>query len=216
MRKHETEKPRVTRSSTMEDVGARVVGAGAGFSIGAAHVVFSLDATPGARVTLCVDEGRTVGVVLSGEISTRALHRIPLRTVERFGLAYLRHWAAENRTPAYLESISLEVGKPQEGIAAELEPMTQALEKATRLVEAPGGSRERHLAGLAARYVILCGETGSPTKALATERIMSAATVRDQLARARDKGLLTKPGSGRAGGELTPKAKALLAADEEA
>lgn len=89
---------------------------------------------------------------------------------------------------------------------------------------APGGDRkhrERHgggdrrLAQIAARYVELIDQTDKPNQTLADEFTISKVTVSSYLYRARERGLLTSPGQGRAGGTLTPRARALLEGDAE-
>lgn len=97
-----------------------------------------------------------------------------------------------------------------EKLAAAWAPWADALDAATTVPASADASREVYLARLAARYVVLCAESGTPTKVLAKELCISVATVRDQLGEARYKLLLTHPGSGRAGGELTQKAIDLL------
>jgi len=102
-----------------------------------------------------------------------------------------------------------------EGVYSSFRADVETLERAGTPPPA-SSTREQRLARLAARYLELCGETGSPTKALAEELHPSAATVRDQLGDARRRGLLLPSGPGRAGGELTAKAVGLLFVDEEA
>lgn len=210
MRQRQTEKPTLGVPAVPLPDGVRVVGAGKTFELGEAHVAFALDdSAPGATVTICLGGGRMVGMAMTGEVTSRALHRVPLRALERFALAHVRYWSREYRDPSYVEATSEEFGRPAAVIAAEVEPLASAFETAATVVERTG-TREQYLAGLAARYVALCGLSGTPTKTLAEECHLSAATVRDQLGQARERGLLTKPGSGRAGGDLTPKAAALL------
>ena len=88
----------------------------------------------------------------------------------------------------------------------------------------PGGDRkhrtgrgggDRRLAQLAGRYVELLGETDAPNVALADEFGIARATVTSYLFRARERGLLTSPGRGRAGGALTERARALLTEKED-
>lgn len=77
----------------------------------------------------------------------------------------------------------------------------------------PRGSGDARLARIAARYVELCADetVKRPRLVLSEEEHLAENTIRSYLYRARDNGLLTSEGQGRAGGELTPKAKALLA-----
>lgn len=79
------------------------------------------------------------------------------------------------------------------------------------------GSGDGRLALLAARYVELCSDqvTKAPLQVLANEWSLAIETVRSYLYRARERGLLTSPGRGRAGGELTDRAIDLLRGDED-
>jgi hypothetical protein len=67
-------------------------------------------------------------------------------------------------------------------------------------------------ARLAAQYVELLKSTSTPTKDLAKLRNYSDSSTRDLLNQARARGLLTRSAKGRAGGELTEKARELLSA----
>ncbi|MEJ7765295.1 MAG: hypothetical protein WKF86_07355 [Acidimicrobiales bacterium] len=173
--------------------------------LGGAHVVFDLDAVPGAEVTLCLAQGRMVGLVVRGEVSTRALQRIPVRTLERYALAAACRIA---------DKVRRRLDMLPEGAYPDVRADFEGLLRAGTPPPA-SSTRERRLAWVAARYLELCEETGSPTKALAEELHLSAATVRDQLGDARRRGLLLSAGPGLAGGELTEAAKALLTADKE-
>ena len=201
MTKRPTEKPRVAHIPIPEGV-QRALGIGTAEPIilGSKQVTLLLDALPDAQVTVCLEEGHMVGLVIRGELTARGLQRIPLRTVERYAAAFVRD----------LESIPFESEAGQREAAAARrwrEGLRRSLESAP--------TRELKLARLAARYVQLCSESASPTKALAAELVQSPAVTRDQLAEARNRKMLTRPGSGRAGGELTPKALALLSTHEE-
>ena len=81
-------------------------------------------------------------------------------------------------------------------------------------VKRPGrrGRPDRFYAELAREYVeLLNGGSQRPTAKLAAARNYSAAHVRDAVHEARERGLLTRPATrGRAGGDLTAKAKAML------
>lgn len=72
------------------------------------------------------------------------------------------------------------------------------------------GGGDRRLAEIAARYVELLDETATPIPTLADEFAISKHTASSYLYRARERDLLTSPGQGRAGGALTPRARALL------
>lgn len=74
----------------------------------------------------------------------------------------------------------------------------------------PQGKGDVRLAQLAARYVQLTASSARPVDDLAREENLAHDTVASYLYRARDRGLLTKAGSGKAGGTLTLKAEALI------
>lgn len=75
----------------------------------------------------------------------------------------------------------------------------------------PKARPDREFAELAARYLAAC-ESGSrrPVADVAEREGRSLEAVRQDLYRARKKGLLTRQTAGRAGGQLTPRAKKLL------
>lgn len=77
----------------------------------------------------------------------------------------------------------------------------------------PKARPDREFAELAAEYIAAC-EEGSrrPVADIAERQGRSLEAVRQDLYRARKKGLLTRQTAGRAGGQLTPRAKALLRA----
>lgn len=75
----------------------------------------------------------------------------------------------------------------------------------------PKGEPDEYYARLAAAYVKTCKKgSPSPVANMAKARGVSAATLRQALLRARKRGLLTRQTAGKAGGELTPRAKSLL------
>lgn len=71
------------------------------------------------------------------------------------------------------------------------------------------GRPDAYYAGVAAAYVKSCSEGRAPTARLAEQLGITQAAARSILTKARQRGLLTAPGRGAAGGELTPKALAL-------
>lgn len=79
----------------------------------------------------------------------------------------------------------------------------------------PRAAGDLRRAQLARRYVELLGESATPKKDLAAELHLSLNTVNSYLHQARERGLLTSVGQGRAGGELTALAYEYLAADTE-
>jgi len=76
----------------------------------------------------------------------------------------------------------------------------------------PRSTSDRELADLAAAYVTAIEEGSvNPVAVAALERSYSHSHARDKLHEARERGLLTRPPTaGRAGGELTQKARALV------
>jgi hypothetical protein len=72
------------------------------------------------------------------------------------------------------------------------------------------GRPDAFYARLAAQYVELLKTSSTPTKDLAETRNYSPSSTRDFLNQARTRGLLTRSAKGRAGGELTEKARELL------
>jgi hypothetical protein len=72
------------------------------------------------------------------------------------------------------------------------------------------GRDDIYYARLAAEYVELLTTSSTPTKDLAEKHHYSATVMRDYLNQARSRGLLTRPERGRAGGQLTEKARDLL------
>jgi hypothetical protein len=78
------------------------------------------------------------------------------------------------------------------------------------------GRPDAFYARLAAQYVDLLRTSSTPTKDLAELRNYSASSTRDFLNQARKRGLLTPSSVGRAGGELTEKARELINVPPEA
>ncbi len=72
------------------------------------------------------------------------------------------------------------------------------------------GGADRRLAGVAARYVELLATSATPTADLAVELDRPRDSVSSDLFKARERGLLTSAGRGRAGGALTDRARQLL------
>ena len=61
------------------------------------------------------------------------------------------------------------------------------------------------------RYAALVAQgERAPAKVLAVEYAITERAVHNRLSRLRNKGMLTRPGPGAAGGEITPKAKAAI------
>lgn len=75
------------------------------------------------------------------------------------------------------------------------------------------GRDDRYYAEIAAAYVRECATSRSPVVDLARRLRLASVTVRDAVAEARRRDLLTKAGKGRAGGELTEHAREILKGD---
>lgn len=104
--------------------------------------------------------------------------------------------------------------KEMEGQVALLRGVLKALDSNPR----PGaaGRGHRHYAVIAARYVdLLSHGEAKPVEALAEQLGCGKKSASNYLTLARNKGLLTRLGRGIAGGELTDKARALLAQKED-
>jgi hypothetical protein len=80
-----------------------------------------------------------------------------------------------------------------------------------RFTERPGrrGRQDVDYALLVHAYTTLLGQ-GKPVEALATREFLSASQVRNLLSEAKRRKIMTRPGRGRAGGQLTPYGHALL------
>lgn len=80
------------------------------------------------------------------------------------------------------------------------------------LARRPGsaGRDDYQYAALAADYVSRLGRVSAPVQAVADARNMSRSRVQNVLNEARNRGLLTRPGGRRAGGDLTAKARKVL------
>lgn len=77
------------------------------------------------------------------------------------------------------------------------------------------GRADEHYAALAAMYVDLLATSSRPTQDLADLLGEKVSAIRNYIYKARERGLLTTAGRGKAGGELTDKARRLLAHNEE-
>ena len=79
-------------------------------------------------------------------------------------------------------------------------------------VDRPGraGRDDNDYLAVVVEYLALCSSTRRPVAELAAKYHRSPSSVRDSLDEARKRGLLTRFGKGRPGGELTPKANRLL------
>ncbi len=74
----------------------------------------------------------------------------------------------------------------------------------------PRSGADVRYAQIAARYVELVEHTDTPRAQIADEFHLGNETIQNYLYRARERGLLTSPGQGRTGGQLTERARAIL------
>jgi hypothetical protein len=72
------------------------------------------------------------------------------------------------------------------------------------------GRSDLDYAQFAASYVEWCGRSKTPVKDMAAAEALDESTVRNVLYQARERGLLSSSGRGRAGGALSEKAKQLI------
>lgn len=114
-------------------------------------------------------------------------------------------------TAAMLRSVRLSDLRREAQRAAQSWGSDAAHTVAPELGARPGrtGRDDRPYAVLAARYLELCTESRAPVVELAAETYRSTSTVQNLLTEARRRGLLIRR-QGRAGGELTEKARRLL------
>lgn len=125
-----------------------------------------------------------------GGLETRLLRSIALSEFQR-----LVH---EKAVVRHLDAVALETERPKE---------TEQWLRSRR----PGrrGREDYYYAVWAARYVAALAAP-TPVKALSEAHHLSASQIRNILYACRDRGLLTDSPPGKAGGELTPKARQLL------
>jgi hypothetical protein len=131
---------------------------------------------------------------IDGErIASRRLRVAPIGEMERAARAF-----AADSVPAVEQA---------RVTAAERRRMLKAI---SPVVGGRSGGDER-LATICRLYVdLLARGDDHPVQSLAAQMHLGEKTVRNLLYRAREAGLLTSPGRGRAGGELTDKAKEIL------
>lgn len=136
-------------------------------------------------------------------ISARLLREIPFGEIERSARHSLR-WELASRFhsdhPAVVASLDAGGHQLRESLAKDPRPGRR-------------GRADAVYASLAAAYVHRLG-SGREVAELAEEMNYSASQVRNMLAEARRRGLLTHPAPGKSGGQLTHKALQLLAVSE--
>jgi hypothetical protein len=178
------------------------------------RVVCELRHLPNVRIAvhLSVKTGELIGLEVGdpalfrhgdGEpqpISARLLRRIPFGELERSARESLK-W--ELATRFHSENA---------GVRASLGDGGQQLRESLRVDPHPGkrGRQDVIYASLAAEYVERLASSEHPVKDIASDWDYSESRVRNMLSEARRRGLLTRPASGLAGGQLTSRAKELL------
>ena len=180
------------------------------------NVVCELRSMPEVRVVihLSTETGELVGLEVMDKgliddlaeterrprpISARLLREIPFGELERVARGSLR-WELASRFHS---------GHP--GVVASLDDGGLRLRESLSAAQRPGrrGRKDEAYASLAAAYVGRLG-SGREVAELAEEMGYSASRIRNMLAEARRRGLLTRPAPGKSGGQLTPKAIELL------
>lgn len=158
------------------------------------------------------DDGRS--------LSARQLRSAPVGAMER---AIRREVASTSDVMRDYSRLMLDLGA-RFGIdvdrtdAAESASWARSLaDFAERPRTGPSGRSDRSYATLAALYVRLVEEGEQrPIHAVADRLGLAKKTVQNHLFKARERGLLTSAGRGRAGGRLTDKAKEMLSGDDQA
>jgi hypothetical protein len=142
-----------------------------------------------------------------GSIGSRMLRDLPIGEMRRAVRAALdqRSEAARSEAQARLESLS---ARPDLAVAmvGQLEWAGRAAAIASAFVDrprtGPAGRSDREYAAIAAVYVRHLGDA-QPVERAAEQLGLTPKSVRNYLYRARERGVLTSAGRGRAGGELT-------------
>lgn len=178
------------------------------------HLRFDLRVAADGRVEelkVTAPPGRSVG--------SRNLREVPVGLMVRTVRKRIADHAKSVRSSAdHLKGLPKRLGRPDLEVAAlrAQQGADYADELASRWEKA-ANSRDRrgntYYASVAAAYVELLADR-APVAALAKNLGVSASKVRNDLFAARERGLLTSTGQGRAGGELTDEAREILAAAE--
>ncbi len=186
--------------------------------------VFTLELTPDGRLIewrARADSGQT--------LSARRLRAAPIGGMER---ALRRHVSRHVETLHERLSATYSIGKLVGGKIV-VRPATSAerAEKQKRLQEAvdrladfverprtgPVGRSDRSYAAVAALYVEAVAQGSSrPVHVVADRMQLAEKTIQNYLFKARERGLLTSLGRGKAGGQLTDKAKEMLNGNDQA
>lgn len=194
------------------------------FTVGAAHqwrVFLRLGSRAGGRPL--IEIGIRSMASTPGGIGTRTLRDLPLAQMQsdlRFAEAATMERAAsgEPLTFTFYDENGRRVGIGEAyaspDLAAEL--AAQAAEDRAASTRGPKPISSRELAQFATRYCAALGPGGSPIASLVNvgPDYLSRWQVTSRVREARRRGLLTPTAQGRAGGELTDKARAILATTE--
>ena len=183
--------------------------------------VFLLEITSDGRLVKCwatADEGKA--------LSARQLRAAPVGAMERSIRREVAGTGEAMQTFTTLYRGLVERWLP-EGSAERAELLDQAAglpefarslaDFAERPRTGPAGRDDRSYAALAALYVRLINDGEQrPIRAVADRLGLAEKTVQNHLFKARERGLLTSLGRGRAGGQLTDKAKEILSVHHQA
>ncbi len=148
----------------------------------------------------------------SPTITRRLLRDVPLGALEDYGRRMIRHQAGKNKM---LDAFAVMAIGFRERAGEDVTDARSRLRAWQEMPLRPGarGTPDAYYADLAAAYVELCeGGSNNPNVELGNTLHLSSQTITNQVGEARRRGMLTRAGPGRAGGELTPKAIALLSA----
>lgn len=180
---------------------------------------FRLTVAPDSRVTELV-----VTAPDGGAISSRKLREIPIVRMQRAISQKVEEQAELDA--AELDTLQVPPGRPDltRGVADRRAYLTARAAAWPDFTERPGrpGRPDVEYARVAALYVKCVRDDPRPIDALKSEldRLardplshLSKSSVRNLVSECRRRGLLTKVGQGRAGGQLTTKAKELLRAE---
>lgn len=201
-----------------------------GIEDGEAVGVVRWDAVPELRFRLMVTaDGRVPQLVVTaprdGTVSARQLRKAPIATMQRV----IRRQVAIDAERHRDELGTLDrrrrgprPHRPDIQLAVEQERawLTSRAAAFDDFTRRPGraGRSPLEYARVAARYEALAlshATARAPIAALADDLSVSPSTARNLVAQCRDRGLLTRPGQGSAGGALTERAKRLLNGEEE-
>lgn len=185
------------------------------------HIVGELrwGAAPGAAFRLeLAPDGRLVELQARADagtsLSARQLRAAPIGAMER---AVRREVGGFGDLVSELAGVFRDLAdrfgmNEAAGMATDWEQWSRSLDDfRDRPRTGPAGRSDKSYAVLAALYIqFIDGGEARPVRAVASRLGMSEKTVQNHLYKAREKGFLTSRGRGRAGGQLTDKAKEIL------